>query len=251
MRRIISTAFVATIAIALALASPAIAKEKEEGGSAGTVVAIGNVNTGGMGFSSMPPKDLSELFRLRAKKQLEKKGNYSVILPEPKDTPVSEQDQPGDITKSQKPPKTAAEAMKYAAQMQEQYQTMMAQSRGYRAYYPVEADALFDFNVSTGSKYVTSGGVFSQIEGMTGAPVGDADFNSDSINMTLTCLRRDPKTGRLMDEYKAKASSTKVARVGGVSYYTMEDTSDPDRAFDRTFKRSMDTCIKWIAKQLR
>ncbi len=250
MKKIISTAFVATIVISLALASPAVAKEKEEG-TTGRVVAIGNVNTGGMGFSSMPPKDLSELFRLRAKKQLEKKGDYTVILPEPKDELVSEGGQPGEVTKPEKQPKTVAEAMKYAQEMQEQYQTMMAQSKGYRAYYPVEADALFDFNVQTGSRYVTSGGVFSQIEGMTGAPVGDADFNSDSVNMTLSCLRRDPKTGRLMDEYKAKASSTKVARVGGVSYYTMEDTSDPDRAFDRMFKRSMDKCIKWIDKQMQ
>jgi len=250
MKKIISTASVATIAIALALATPAIAGEKEGGGT-GTVVAIGNVNTGNIGFSSMPPKDLSELFRLRAKKQLEKKGDYTVILPEPKDKPVSEESQPVKAAKPQKQPKTVADAMKYAQEMQEQYQTMMAQSRGYRSYYPVDADALFDFNVSTGSKYVTSGGVFSQIEGMTGAPVGDADFDSDSINMTLSCLRRDPKTGRLMDEYKAKASSTKVARVGGVSYYTMEDTSDPDRAFDRMFKRSMDKCIKWIDKQLK
>lgn len=246
MKKIKMTAIIAviTVALALTLASPAHAK-KDEGPK--RVVAIGNVNTGGMGFSSMSPKELSELFRLRAKKMLEKKGHYSVILPEPKDEIVGET---ATAPKAQKQPKTTAEAMKYAREMQEQYQQMMAQSQGRRVYYPVDADALFDFNVQTGSRHMTTGGVFSQVEGMTGAPVGDADFSSDSINMTLTCLRRNPKTGSLVDEYKAKASSTRATRVGGMSYYTMENTSDPDRAFDRMFKRSMGKCIKWIDKQL-
>jgi hypothetical protein len=233
----------AIVACAIAFALPAQAKD--EGPKA--TIAVGNVNTGGMGFSSLSPKELAELFRVRAKKELEKKGRYNVILPEPKDEKFEEPSKP----KAQKQPKTAAEAMRYAAEMQEQYHQMMAQQQGRRIYYPVQANALYDFNISTGSRHVTTGGVFSQIEGMTGAPVGDADFSSDSVNMTLTCLRRNPTTGSLMDEYKAKASSTRVARVGGVSYYTMEDTSDPDRAFDRMFKRAMSKCVSWIDKQMK
>jgi hypothetical protein len=237
---------IAVAVVAIAISLPAHAK-KDEGPK--TTIAVGNVNTGSMGFSSLSPKELAELFRVRAKKMIEKKGHYNVILPEPKDEIAGKTSAPK--AKTQKQPATAAEAMKYAREMQEQYQMMMAQSQGRRVYYPVNANALYDFRIATGSRHVTTGGVFSQVEGMTGAPVGDADFSSDSVNMTLTCLRRNPQTGSLMDEYKAKASSTRVARVGGVSYYTMEDTSDPDRAFDRMFKRAMGKCVKWIDKQMK
>lgn len=244
IRYLLTTIAVAAILVSLAL--PAQAKKDE--GSRKTV-AVGSVDTGNMGFSSLSPKELAELFRVRAKKEIEKKGRFDVILPESKGKKYGEASEPK--AKKGKQPKTMAEAMKYAEEMQEQYHQMMAQSKGVYAYYPVNADALFDFRITTGSRHVTSGGVFSQIEGMTGAPVGDADFSSDSVNMTLTCLRRNPQTGSLMDEYKAKASSTKIAQVGGVSYYTMEDTSDPDRAFDRMFKRAMGKCVKWIDKQMK
>jgi len=236
----------AVVAMLVSLALPAHAK-KDEGPR--KTVAVGSVDTGNMGFSTLSPKELAELFRVRAKKELEKKGHFDVILPEPTDKEPGEPSAPK--AKAGKQPKTMAEAMKYAQEMQEQYQQMTAQSRGVYAYYPVSADALFDFRITTGSRHVNSGGVFSQIEGMTGAPVGDADFSSDSVNMTLTCLRRNPTTGSLMDEYKANASSTRVAQVGGVNYYTMEDTSDPDRAFDRMFKRAMGKCAKWIDNQMK
>jgi hypothetical protein len=247
MKRFGVSCLLAIIAVAvIALALPAHAK-KDEGPR--PTVAVGSVDTGNMGFSSLSPKELSELFRVRAKKMLEKKGHFNVILPEPKDKQQGEPSMPK--AKGGKQPTSVADAMKQAQEMQEQYHKMMAQSRGVYAYYPVNADALYDFRITTGQRHVTTGGVFSQIEGMTGAPVGDADFSSDSVNMTLTCLRRNPQTGSLMDEYKAKASSTRVAQVGGVSYYTMEDTSDPDRAFDRMFKRAMGKCIKWIDKQMK
>jgi len=234
-------AAIAVLIAACALAAPAHAK-KDKGPK--KVIAVGNVNTGGMGFSSMSPQQLAELFRVRAKKMLEKKDRFTVVLPEPKKQTGKKSSQP------QKIPTTPEDAMKYAAEMQRQYQQMAMESRGQYIYYPVSADALVDFNIQTGSRSVSTGGAFGQIESWTGAPVGDADFSSDSINMTLTCLIRNPQTGSLKDEYKAKASSTKVARVGGVSYYTMEDTSDPDRAFDRMFKRAMKKCIKWIDKQV-
>ncbi len=241
MRSLVIVAIVAAAALAISL--PAHAK-KNEGPK--RVIAVGNVNTGGMGFSSMTPDQLSELFRVRAKKRLEKSGRYTVILPEPKNKEYEEPSKP----KAQKQPKTAADAMKYVAEMQRQARMMSGQ--GQNVYYPVDADALFDFNIQTGSRHVTTGGVFGEIGSLAGAPgMSDMDFSSNSVNMTISCLRRNPKTGSLMDEHKAKASSTKVARVGGVSYYTMEDTSDPDRAFDRMFKRAMNKCIKWIDKQMK
>jgi hypothetical protein len=92
----------------------------------------------------------------------------------------------------------------------------------------------------------------ADIGSIAGAPsLGDADFSSTSLNMTVSCLLRNPKTGSLQDEYQAKASSTKVARVSGLNYYTMENTSDPDRAFDRMFKRAIDKCAKWVEKQVK
>lgn len=245
MKRKQSTIFaVALVVMAFALASPAHAK-KDEADVPKKVVAIGHVDTGGMGFSSMTPEQVGDLFKLRAKKRIEKKGNYTVILPKDAPTPKSKtSEQP------QKMPTNAADAMRYVQEMQQQFARQSAQMSGKYVHKPVNADALFNFYVQTGSKQVSSGGVFGEIQHWTGAPVGDADFSSSSISMTLMCLRLDPKTGDLMDEYKAKASSTKVARVAGVSYYTMENTSDPDRAFDRMFKRSLDKCIKWMDKQL-
>lgn len=236
-------AAVVVAAVALVISFNAEAKKKDEGPK--KVVAIGNVNTGGMGFSSMTPQQLSELFRVRAKKRLQKSGNFTVILPEPKDIAKQAEDKP------QKVPTTAAAAMRQAQEMQKQFQLMQMQSQGQHIYYPVDADVLVDFNIQTGSSSMSTGGTLGQIGSWTGTPsLGDADFSSDSINMTLTCLLRSPKTGSLQDEYKAKASSTKATRVGGMSYYTMENTSNPDRAFDRMFKRAMNKCVNWIEKQL-
>ena len=73
---------IAVTIVAVAISLPAYAK-KDEGPK--TTIAVGNVNTGSMGFSSLTPKELAELFRVRAKKMLQKKGHYNVILPEPKD----------------------------------------------------------------------------------------------------------------------------------------------------------------------
>lgn len=237
----------AALAASLTLALPAVAKDEGSEGGSQKVIAVGNVNTSNIGFSSMSPEQLSELFRVRAKKRLEKKGDYKVILPEAKQSSSqTASDQP------QKMPTTAADAMKYAAEMQRQFQQAAAESRGQRTYYPVQADALVDFNVQTGTKEISTGGVMADIGHLTGTPsLGDTDFSSSSLNMTVSCLLRNPQTGSLQDEYTAKASSTKVARVGGVSYYTMEDTSDPDRAFDRMFKRALDKCAKWIEKQVK
>lgn len=247
MKRISTTiVFAALIGIGLSLVLTASLRAEENASDApAKVIAIGHVDTGGMGFSSMTPEQVGELFKLRAKKRIEEKGNYKVILP--KDAPVAKAK---TSEPPQKPPTSAAEAMRYAQDMQREFQVQSAQMSGKYVHKPVNADALYNFYVQTGSKRVSSGGVFGEIQYWTGAPVRDADFSSNSINMTLMCLRLDPKTGDLVDEYKAKASSTKVARVGGVSYYTMEDSSDPDRAFDRMFKRSLDKCIKWIDGQL-
>ncbi len=230
--------------IILMLAFPASAKKSDSGLK--KVIAIGHVNTSRIGFSSLTPKQLGDLFKMRAKNELEKTGRYVVIIPkyDEKDIDASQQAKP------QKTPKTAAEAMKYAQEMQKQFELMAAKAQGQYVHKPVAAQALFNFNVSTGSRHVTTGGIFSEIESLSGAPIGGADFSSDSINLTLTCFDLDPESGQIEGDYKAKASSTRVARVGGVSYYTMENTSNPDRAFDRMFKRSLGKCISWIDKRM-
>lgn len=248
MRRTqISILIAAAIAMALAFAPPALAKKKKaQDDGLKKVIAIGHVNTGGVGFSSLTPEQLSGLFQRRAKEKLEKTGRYVVIIPKhDEDAKPSKQ-----TAQAEKTPTNAADAMKYAQEMQQQFSRMAAQSQGQYVHDPVAAQALFNFNIQTGQRQVSSGGVFGEIQYWTGAPVRNADFSSNSLNMTLTCTSIDPDDGSILGDYKAKASSTKVARVGGVSYYTMEDTSDPDRAFDRMFKRALDSCIKWIDKQL-
>ncbi len=229
----------------LLMAAPVGAKEKSEGGLK-KVIAIGHVNTSRMGFSSLTPKQLGDLFKMRAKDELEKTGRYVVIIPKYDEEDIDSEQK----AETQKTPKTAAEAMKYAQEMQKQFEIMAAKAQGQYVHKPVAAQALFNFSVSTGSRHVTTGGLFSEMEYLSGAPIGGADFSSDSLNLTLTCYDLDPESGRIEADYQAKASSTKVARVGSVSYYTMEDTSNPDRAFDRMFKRSLEKCIDWIDKRM-
>lgn len=239
------TKTICMIAALLLIAAPVGAKNKSDQGFK-KVIAIGHVNTSRMGFSSLTPKQLGDLFKMRAKKELEKTGRYIVIIPKYEEEDIDAEQKAAP----QKTPKTAAEAMKYAQEMQKQFEIMAAKAQGQYVHKPVAAQALFNFSVSTGSRHVTTGGLFSEIEYLSGAPLGGADFSSDSLHLTLTCYDLDPESGKIEADYQAKASSTKVARVGGVSYYTMEDTSNPDRAFDRMFKRSLGKCISWIDKRM-
>lgn len=228
------------LVLALALIIPATASA---GSDLKKVIAIGHVNTGFMGFSSMDPKALSELFRNRIKVALEKTGRYVVVLPKAKEAK--------EIDFSQHPePKTAAEAMQQAAQMQKMVREMMAQAQGHYVHQPVAAQALFNFTIGQREKGVDTGGLFSEAEYWTGLPVGSADQHSESVELSLTCMALDPESGRIEGEHTARASHTRFYRGGGMSYYTAKNSGDPDKAFGRMFKKATKNCVQWIEKRL-
>ncbi len=151
--------------------------------------------------------------------------------------------------KEQPQPKNAAEAMKMVQQMQARMEKTMAQMRGEYQHQPVNADALFTFNVSRGQKNLSTGGLVGTAMDL-GAPskAHVADVSAQRQQLILTCYQRDPKSGSLLDEHEAKASSTRYLKSGGS--YILEDTSDPEKAYDRLFKRATNDCAKWIAEKM-
>jgi|GEM_PF-2116743 len=239
------------LAAAVIICGPAHGKRKD-GSNLKKVIAIGNVDMAQMGFNSMTPDAVGNLFRQKAKAQLEKTGRYIVVLPEPE---KGSKKKSKAKKKTPKTPTTAAEAQQYMAQMmemQKQMQTQVARSQGKYVHEPVAAQALFNFIASKGSSGFDTGGIFSTAESL-GAPsgIGNADFSTDSIRVDLTCVMLDPEDGSVIDQHKARASTTKLTRVSGVSYYTVEDSANPDRAFNSMFRRALGKCAKWIDKKMK
>ena len=247
------------LSIVLMATSPAMAKKAETETNLKKVVAIGNVEMGNMGFSSMGPGGVSDMFRQKTKAILEKTGRYVVVLPKYEKgeagTVNAKAMSGGESEIADMPaPKTAAEAQRYMEKMmamQREFQKDAARSSGKYAHEPVAVQGLFNFIASKGSAGVSSGGIFSTAESL-GAPrgIGEADFSADSVKIELTCLMLDPEAGGVIDQHTARASSARMAQVGGTSYYTMEDTSDPDRAFERMFNRALRNCTDWIDKKM-
>lgn len=251
----------ALIAIALTIVAvmtlPASARKKtsdktsdeaaaEAGTGAQKTVAVGPVEMNQMGFDRMSPEATADLLRMRLKKALEKEG-FAVIAPEFK---RGDPQMPEAAAEEKVPePKNAAEAMKMVQQMQAKMEKTMAQMRGEYQHQPVNADALFTFNVSRGQKSMSTGGIVGTAMDL-GAPskAHVADVSSQRQELILTCYQRDPKSGSLLDEHEAKASSTRYLKTGG--NYVLEDTSDPEKAYDRLFKRATNNCAKWIAEKM-
>ncbi|MBN1282728.1 MAG: hypothetical protein JXA24_03010 [Proteobacteria bacterium] len=250
-RRNMAATMVFAIALAAAVIATSPAHGKKGQGEAGLkkVVAIGNVDMGNMGFDSVGPGGVGDMFRQKAKAELEKTGRYVVVLPK-YDEGSAKEKEPETV----KVPTSAAEAQRYMAEMmemQKKWQKDAARSRGKYAHEPVSAQGLFNFTASKGGSGFDTGGIFSTAESF-GAPsgIGQADFSTSSIKVEVNCLMLDPQSGQVLDQKAAKASTTKLTRVSGVSYYTMEDSSNPERAFDRMFTRALKSCVSWIDKKM-
>ncbi|MFA4973668.1 MAG: hypothetical protein WC683_13745 [bacterium] len=244
-----------TIVLAIVVTKTGPAHGKKGDGDAGLkkVIAIGNVDMGNMGFASMGPGGVGDMFRQRAKAEIEKTGRYVVVLPK-YEKGSKGNDQGEAAMEDISAPKNAAEAQRYMDKMmamQRKFQKDAARSQGKYAHDPVAAQALVIFTATKGSGGFNTGGVFSTAESF-GAPsgIGNADFSTESVRVELACTMLDPESGEVIDRHIAKASSAKLARVSGVSYYTMEDTSNPDRAFDRMFNRALKSCTAWIDKKM-
>ena len=240
-----------TLAIAVILSGPAHGKKKDSDGGLKKVIAIGNVDMGQMGFGSMEPGTSGDMFRQRAKSELEKTGRYVVVLPKHNDGKKKKAKKQQEV----KTPTTAAEAQQYMTQMmemQKQFQKDAARMQGKYVHEPVAAQGLFNFIASKGGSGFDTGGVFSTAESF-GAPtgIGNADFSTDSIKVELTCLQLDPESGTIVDQHRAKASTVRMTRITGANYYTMENSANPDRAFDSMFRRALGRCAKWIDKRMR
>lgn len=246
----------ALVAIALSaaalLALPALAKKAatkespEADAGAKKTIAVGPVEMNQMGFDRMSPEATADLLRMRLKKALEEEG-FAVIAPEFK---RGDPQMPDAVEEKETPqPKNAAEAMKMMQQMQAKMEKSMAQMRGEYVHQPVNADGLFTFNVSRGQKNMSTGGLVGTAVDL-GAPskAHVADVSAQRQQLTLTCYQRDPKSGSLLDEHEAKASSTRSLKSGG--NYILEDTSDAEKAYDRLFKRATNDCAKWIAEKM-
>lgn len=244
---VIGIGLVLTLIAAPLLAKSTKAKEASSAEPASTsatkTIAIGAVDMGQVGFSRMSPDATGELFRSRIARALEQSGQFTVIQPEvkrgdPKTPDASEVENVPE-------PKTPAEAMKMMQKMQAQMQKNMAQMRGEYVHQPVKANALFTFSVSRSEKRVSTGGLVGTALDL-GAPskAHVADMSAERQELTLSCYERDPQKGTLLDEHEAKAVSTRSARVSG--NYIIEDTTDPDKAYDRLFKRAASDCVKWI-----
>lgn len=209
------------------------------------IIAIGDVDTGYMGFSGVSPQKLAKLMRDRIKNELENTGNYIVVLPE-----IDEQKMP-NMGKMPKVPEaksgkqmTQKEAMAYMAEMQKAMTKMQKAMKG--VYDPVAAGALFSFNVRQGKSWTDTGGVTGTIGVFTSAPVDLGDFSSETLKVSLVAMQQNPENWDVIEEHSEKASSTDFTRVAGSNYYSASGSEDYDRAFDRMFKRSLKKTIKWI-----
>jgi hypothetical protein len=236
-----------TLILALALlASPSLEAKKKKGGSGPKkVVAIGQVSTGQMGFSSMNPGQLGDMLKNNIKKELERTGRYVVVTPAPSKAKPTPEVQPA--------PTRAPTPQDIAAQMQEMQQ-IMAQAQGQYVHKPVAAQGLFNFSVHKGGRRsVDTTGLTSTAEYYSQAPIPFelGGFASESEKLSLTCAQLDPISGRVLDQHVAKASSTQFKTMAGVDFYTVSNSEDPDRTFNRLFKRAVKDCVKWMDKKFK
>ncbi|MFA4874821.1 MAG: hypothetical protein WC956_02715 [bacterium] len=243
---------IAVALLSISVAAPSFAKKQaidKDAADAGAhkTVALGPVDMNQMEFSRMSPDATAELFRSRIKRALEDGGRFTVITADFKrgqgKAPEAEN------VENAPQPKNMAEAMKAMQKMQAEMQKTMAQMRGEYVHEPVAADALFTFNVSGSTKRLDTGGIVGTALDL-GAPsqASAADVSSEKQLLTLTCVERDPQKGSILDEHEAKASSTRYAKVGGS--YVLDDTTDPEKAYDRLFKRAAKNCVKWIEEKM-
>ncbi|MFH1875232.1 MAG: hypothetical protein ABH859_08660 [Pseudomonadota bacterium] len=225
--------------------SSVFAKKNNETDGLKKVVAVGRVNTRQLMMAGMNTATLDELLRNRVQKDLEKSGRYVVVVPAETEEEKEESEMPAGP-----PPKTAAEAQVYAAKMQKAMQKMMAQAQGKYLHKPIAAQALFNFDVQQGESRFGTGTAFDTAEDLTGAPLHSFDLNSDTVSLTLTCIQRDPESGKVLDHYDARTSSTSMRSFRDMMFYTTGDSSDRNRDFDRMFDRAVNKCISWIDKKM-
>ncbi len=225
--------------------APALAKKKKDGGELKKVVGIGKVNTRQLMMAGMNTTTLDELLGNRVQKGLEKTGRYVVVLPAETEEEKKQAEMP-----SGPPPKTAAESQVWAAKMQKAMQKMMAKSQGKYMHKPIAAQALFNFDVRQGESRFGTGTAFDTAEDLTGAPLHSFDFSSDKVKLTLTCIQLDPESGKILDHYDARSSSTSMRNFRDMMFYSSGDRSNRNRDFDRMFDRAVKKCISWIDKKI-
>lgn len=214
------------------------------------VVAIGYVDTGYLGFQQLEPDELSEMFRVRMKKELEKKG-YAPVLAElgPAQTPteIKVPELPKEIEDPQK--LTLKDMQKIQAQIQQQ----MSQLQGYfrPQHRPVAAQALFQFSVQTGESYLDSGSVVGWAELFTQSDLSVADFSSESRKFNILITQHDPKSGQLQNQKLTKTSSTRLTRLMGSQFYSVYDSRNHEVTFSRLFGSAVKNAASWIDQKMR
>ncbi|MBI1910300.1 MAG: hypothetical protein HYS22_09045 [Deltaproteobacteria bacterium] len=236
-------------------------KKKEESGGLKKIIAIGSVENGYLGFENMEPGGVNDLLRDRIRKELEETGRYVVLMVQP-EKPVeaveslpaaSESPPETQETEVKEPPKKFspqdAKALMAQSQqlLQQMVQTMRAATGGPMSLpKSVAAQSLFNFLMETEQSSSGTGGVFGIAEGFTSTPLGLGDFSSESVKLVLTTKQMDPERGILLDHHRAKASSTRFTQLAGVNYYSVEDSSNSNKAFDKVFKKALKKTVEWV-----
>lgn len=231
------------------LLSPGMSAKKKSG-KLKKVIAVGQVDPGSMGLDNLGPGGLSELLRNEIKKKLEKTGRYVVVLPQGKGK-VSTPKEPVTPKPRKDGTYSPQDTARLLAQMQETMQELSYSRSGRVKDVPVAAQALFRFKVRSSQGWADSSGAVGMAEMFTDRSLGAADFSSKSTKLTMLCTQHDVNKGRLLDNFKASASSTRFSKVAGVSYYTVRDSGDHERTVNRVFKRALSDSVKWIDKKLK
>jgi len=221
------------------------AKEKKSSDTLKKVVALGHLGTMQLRLSSIQTGDLGDILRDKIKRELEGTGKYAVVIP--KETSEEEEDKAPEPKKT---PQTAADMMKYAAEMQKYTEKMMAKYQDRYLHVSVAAQALFSFELHQDETHMGTGTAFDTAEDLTGARVHAFDFSTDKTKLTLTCVQRDPEKGNVMDSFDARASSTSIRQFKDMFVYTSGNESDRTRVFDKMFKDSVKKCVSWIDKKM-
>ena len=213
------------------------------------IIAIGDVDTGYVGFNGMDPEKLSGLFKVRIKKRLEDSGKYVVVIVNdstkkskaPNDDPMAGMTEP-------KQNMSPAELAKYMQQIQNGMMKMRKEMMG--AYNPVAAQAAFGFVLNQSKSWQDSGGAIGFAQQFTDVPLDAGDFSSETLKVTLVTIEQNPETWATIDEHAERASSTKFKRVAGTDYYQASGSADHERTFNRMFKKAIDKSVKWMNSKL-
>lgn len=240
----------ALILVLLALFPHAADAKKKKAGLK-KIVAVGYVDTGYLGFENLKPQELSEMFRIELKKELEKKGFAPVLAQLGKPVKKQVTTQPSNLenlSNSNRPP-SAAEMRAVMAQMQE----VMGQMHGYSrpAHKPVAAQGLFHFRVRTGESSVDTAETVGWAEYFSQRSLDVADVSSDTTKIHILVTQHDPESGALIEKNAVKASSTRFNRVVGTRYYTLSDSADNQAAFNRVFSSAIKKSADWIDKRMK